>query len=375
MDKVLAILRVEILRPVDKACADTSPAGKKRFDPGVQDTLWTGKQDVASADMAKCISIETARQQAITEAVAILSRGLPVAVPTETVYGLAADATDPAAITRIYETKGRPRFNPLICHMADLQMAERYAAFDPVSRRLAERFWPGPLTLVLPLKPESGIHPLATAGLDTVGVRVPQGFAGDLIRAFGHPLAAPSANSSGKISPTTARHVFDDLGGRIELVLDGGPCRVGVESTIVRVEPDRLRLLRPGGIAVEALEEASGLPVERPAGAGAAIEAPGMLASHYAPNAAMQLNAERIAPGDALIRFAGTPVEGEEGARLVLDLSPDGDLAEAAAHLFDYMKKADASGAAHIAVTPVPNRGLGEAINDRLKRAAAPRER
>ncbi|MDI6834802.1 MAG: L-threonylcarbamoyladenylate synthase, partial [Rhizobiaceae bacterium] len=274
----------------------------------------------------------------------------------------------------IYETKGRPRFNPLICHMADLQMAERYAAFDPVSRRLAERFWPGPLTLVLPLKPESGIHPLATAGLDTVGVRVPQGFAGDLIRAFGHPLAAPSANSSGKISPTAARHVLDDLGGRIELVLDGGPCRVGVESTIVRVEPDRLRLLRPGGIAVEALEEASGLPVERPAGAGAAIEAPGMLASHYAPNAAMQLDARRIAPGDALIRFAGTPVEGEEGARLVLDLSPDGDLAEAAAHLFDYMKKADASGAAHIAVTPVPNRGLGEAINDRLKRAAAPRE-
>ncbi|HLP71126.1 MAG TPA: L-threonylcarbamoyladenylate synthase [Rhizobium sp.] len=313
--------------------------------------------------MAKCISIETARQEAITEAVAVLSRGLPVAVPTETVYGLAADATDPAAITRIYETKGRPRFNPLICHMADLQMAERYAVFDPVSRRLAEHFWPGPLTLVLPLKPESGIHPLATAGLDTVGVRVPQGFAGDLIRAFGHPLAAPSANSSGKISPTTARHV-----------LDGGPCRVGVESTIVRVEPDRLRLLRPGGIAVDALEEASGLPVERPAGAGAAIEAPGMLASHYAPNAAMQLNAWRIATGDALIRFAGAPVEGEDGAKLVLDLSPGGDLAEAAANLFDYMKKADASGAAHIAVTPVPNRGLGEAINDRLKRAAAPRE-
>ncbi len=340
----------------------------------MQDTLWTGKQDVASGDMARCISIETTRQEAITEAVAVLSRGLPVAVPTETVYGLAADATDPAAITRIYETKGRPRFNPLICHMADLLMAERYAVFDPVSRRLAERFWPGPLTLVLPLKAESGIHPLATAGLDTVGVRVPQGFAGDLIRAFGHPLAAPSANSSGKISPTTARHVLDDLGGRIELVLDGGPCRVGVESTIVRVEADRLRLLRPGGIAVEALEEASGLPVERPAGAGAAIEAPGMLASHYAPNAAMQLEARRVAAGDALIRFAGAAVEGEDGARLVLDLSPSGDLAEAAANLFDYMKKADASGAAHIAVTPVPNRGLGEAINDRLKRAAAPRE-
>jgi len=325
--------------------------------------------------MAKRISIDSNPQGAILEAVAVLSRGLPVAVPTETVYGLAADATDPAAITRIYETKGRPRFNPLICHMADLAMAERHAVFDPVSRLLAERFWPGPLTLVLPLKAGSGIHPLATAGLDTVGIRVPAGFAGDLIRAFGKPLAAPSANSSGKISPTAAEHVMEDLGERIELVLDGGPCPVGVESTIVRVENGRIRLLRPGGIAADALTDVTGLAVERKQTNGAAVEAPGMLASHYAPDAAVLLDATRVEPGDALIRFAGTPVQGMERAKLVLDLSPTGDLAEAAANLFDFMKKADASGTAHIAVSPIPEHGLGEAINDRLRRAAAPRDR
>lgn len=325
--------------------------------------------------MARRMSIDSDPQGAILQAAAVLSRGLPVAVPTETVYGLAADATDPAAITRIYETKGRPRFNPLICHMADLAMAERHAIFDPVSRLLAERFWPGPLTLVLPLKPGSGIHPLATAGLDTVGIRVPMGFAGDLIRAFGKPLAAPSANSSGKISPTAAEHVMEDLGERIELVLDGGPCPVGVESTIVRVENGKIRLLRPGGIAAEALAAVTGLAVERQQTNGAAIEAPGMLASHYAPDAAVLLDATRVEPGDALIRFAGTPVQGMERAKLVLDLSPTGDLAEAAANLFDFMKKADASGAAHIAVSPIPEHGLGEAINDRLRRAAAPRDK
>lgn len=325
--------------------------------------------------MARIIPIEGARDEAIDAAIGILKKARPVSIPTETVYGLAADATDPAAITSIYETKGRPRFNPLICHMADLAMAERHARFDPVSRRLAECFWPGPLTLVLPLAPDSAIHPLATAGLDTVGIRVPKGFAGELIGAFGRPLAAPSANSSGKISPTTAEHVNADLGGRIDLVIDGGPCPVGVESTIVKVEDGRIRLLRPGGVPVEAIEAATGLSVERPKAAGtAAIEAPGMLASHYAPNAHVRLEATRITAGEALIRFGAAPVEGMEKAQAVFELSPSGDLNEAAANLFGLLKKADQTGAAGIAVTPIPNRGLGEAINDRLKRAAAPRE-
>ena len=306
-------------------------------------------------------------------ACAELSAGHPVAVPTETVYGLAADATNPAAITAIYETKGRPRFNPLICHMADLAMAERHAVFDPLSRKLAERFWPGPLTLVLPLKGDSAIHPLATAGLDTVGVRVPKGFASRLIAEFGKPLAAPSANPSGRVSPTSADHVAQDLGERISLILDGGHCGVGVESTIVKVEDGAIRLLRPGGIAAEEIEAATGLTVARPEKAGAAIEAPGMLASHYAPNAPIRLEASSIEPGEALLAFGTDKITGEGNALFVLNLSPTGDLAEAAANLFDYMKKADAAGATGIAVASIPDTGLGEAINDRLSRAAAPR--
>ena len=306
-------------------------------------------------------------------ACAELSAGHPVAVPTETVYGLAADATNPAAITAIYETKGRPRFNPLICHMADLAMAERHAVFDPLSRKLAERFWPGPLTLVLPLKGDSTIHPLATAGLDTVGVRVPKGFASRLIAEFGKPLAAPSANPSGRVSPTSADHVAQDLGERISLILDGGHCGVGVESTIVKVEDGAIRLLRPGGIAAEEIEAATGLTVARPEKAGAAIEAPGMLASHYAPNAPIRLEASSIVPGEALLAFGTDKITGEGNALFVLNLSPTGDLAEAAANLFDYMKKADAAGATGIAVASIPDTGLGEAINDRLSRAAAPR--
>jgi L-threonylcarbamoyladenylate synthase len=324
--------------------------------------------------MARIISIDGERREAVDAAIGVLSKARPVAMPTETVYGLAADATDPAAIASIYETKGRPRFNPLICHMADLDMAERYAVFDPISRRLAERFWPGPLTLVLALRPDSAIHPLATAGLDTVGIRVPKGFAGELIRAFGRPLAAPSANSSGKISPTTAQHVDADLGDRIDLIIDGGPCPVGVESTILKVEDGRIRLLRPGGVPAEAIEEATGLTVERTKAAGtAAIEAPGMLASHYAPNAPVRLGATSVMPGETLIRFGDRSVDGMAEAAAVFELSPAGDLGEAAANLFGLLKKADQTGAAGIAVTPIPDHGLGEAINDRLKRAAAPR--
>ena len=323
--------------------------------------------------MADIVDTRTDAQTALARACETLGRGVPVAIPTETVYGLAADATDPRAITRIYEMKGRPRFNPLICHMADLAMAERHAVFDPLSRRIAETFWPGPLTLVLPIRPESAIHPLARAGLDTVGIRVPTGIASRLLAAFGRPLAAPSANTSGRISPTTARHVADDFGAKLELVLDGGPATVGLESTILKVDGETIRLLRPGGLDATEVERVVGRPVLRNEKAGAAIEAPGMLASHYAPDAPVRLDAEEVRPGEALIRFGGKALPGEAEAALVLDLSPDGNLAEAAANLFGFMKRADATGARSIAFSPIPATGLGEAINDRLQRAAAPR--
>ncbi len=326
--------------------------------------------------MARIIEISKDRINARQKALRLLGEGQPVAIPTETVYGLAADATNPEAIARIYEVKGRPRFNPLICHMSDLEMAENHAVFDPLSLALAEAFWPGPLTLILPLREQSTIHSLATAGLDSVGIRVPEGFAAELIAAFGRPLAAPSANPSGRISPTTAQHVAADIGDRIELVLDGGPANVGVESTIVKVENGRVRLLRPGGLAVEDIEKCIGQSVERTVdAAGRAIEAPGMLASHYAPAAAVRLDADSVRPGEVLVNFANARIAGADQALAVFDLSPDGDLRQAAANLFSTMKAADLTGATSIAFAPVPHDNLGEAINDRLRRAAAPRDR
>lgn len=308
-------------------------------------------------------------------AVEALGRGEPVAVPTETVYGLAADATNPAAITAIYEAKGRPRFNPLISHMSDMDMARAHVLFTPLAEKLAAAFWPGPLTLVLPLNPDGAIHELATAGLETAAVRIPVGFARTLIKTFGRPLAAPSANRSGRISPTSARHVADDLGDRVNFVLDDGPCRVGVESTILAVSGNELTLLRPGGVPVDAIEKATGVAVARPGlDAQTAVIAPGMLSSHYAPDAALRLNAINALSGEAILRFGGKPLDGEDKASLVLDLSPSGDLHEAAANLFSMLKQADASAATGIAVAPVPHHGLGEAINDRLNRAAAPRD-
>ncbi len=314
-------------------------------------------------------------QGAVEAALEVLRDGKPVALPTETVYGLAADATNPEAITSIYETKGRPRFNPLISHVADIEMAKAQVSFSPLAEQLAATFWPGPLTLVLPLSETSTIHPLATAGLATAAVRMPEGFSRELIAGFGRPLAAPSANRSGRVSPTTAQHVADDLGGRIDLILDGGRCRVGLESTILAVDGAQFRLLRPGGIPVELIEEATGKPVERSPSqsTGDSIIAPGMLASHYAPNAGVRLDATEVGPGEAVIRFGGERLAGEDNAIAVLDLSPRGDLREAAANLFDMLKRADATGATGIAVAPIPDQGLGEAINDRLRRAAAPR--
>lgn len=306
------------------------------------------------------------------QALALLEAGEVVAIPTETVYGLAGDATNGAAVARIFEAKGRPRFNPLIAHVCDLAMAERIGVFDPLSRRLAQKFWPGPLTLVLPLRPEAGIHPLVTAGLDTVALRMPRGFASELIARFGRPLAAPSANASGRISPTSAAAVAASLGDRIKLVVDGGATAIGLESTIVKVEGDCVRLLRPGGITAGDIEVAVGV---RPLRGGAGgIQAPGMMASHYAPGAAVRLDAESVGEGEALLAFGPVRARGWEKAVAVRNLSGSGDLREAASNLFACLRELDSSGAASIAVEPVPGEGLGEAINDRLARAAAPRD-
>lgn len=317
--------------------------------------------------MAKILPLKDAFEPAL----ALLAAGEVVALPTETVYGLAGDATNGEAVARIFEAKGRPRFNPLIVHVSSLDMARKIAVFDDASLTLAERFWPGPLTLVLTLREDYGIHPLVTAGLDTVAIRMPQGFARELIAALGRPLAAPSANSSGRISATTAGAVNDDLGDRIGLIADGGPTPVGLESTIVKAGPEGVRILRPGGVATDEIEAALGVKALR--GGAAGVEAPGMLVSHYAPDAAMRLDAAEVEAGEALLAFGPRRIVGAERAVAVLNLSEAGDLREAASNLYGHMKALDRAGAAVIAVEPVPQDGLGEAIADRLKRAAAPR--
>ena len=300
--------------------------------------------------------------EATARAAALIDAGEPVAVPTETVYGLAADAGNPLAVAAIYRAKGRPAFNPLIVHVPDLPAAERLAVLNPAARALAERFWPGPLTLVAPLRPDAPVASLATAGLPTVALRVPAHPAmRALLEACGRPLAAPSANRSGQISPTRADHVLRSLDGRIPLVIDGGPSGLGLESSIVAPGPGSLRLLRPGPIPPEALAAAAGLPwAEAPSGA---IEAPGQLAGHYAPAKPLRLRAETASDDEWLIGFGA--ISGAD------TLSASGDLAEAAARLFDCLHRADAAALPRIAVAPVESHGLGLAINDRLARAAA----
>jgi len=301
----------------------------------------------------------------VAEAAEILRAGGLVSFPTETVYGLGGDATNDRAVARIFAAKGRPSFNPLIVHLPDVATVSRFARLEGEAERLADAFWPGPLTLVLPLRDGGGLSPLVSAGLPTVAVRVPDHpLARALLAETGRPVAAPSANPSGRISPTTAEHVLAGLGGRIEAVLDGGPCAVGVESTIVGFDPAPV-LLRPGGLPVEAIEACLGAPLLHHA-PDAAINAPGQLASHYAPEAPLRLNATTARPGERLLGFG--PVEGA-----TLNLSPSGDMVEAAANLFHHLHALDAGGAAPIAVSPVPDIGLGRAINDRLRRAAAPR--
>lgn len=305
--------------------------------------------------------------KAIADAAALLRAGKLCAFPTETVYGLGADATNADAVLSIYETKGRPRFNPLIVHCADLAMAERLAQFSPLARRLANTFWPGPLSLVLPLREGHGLAGVATAGLDTVALRMPDHpVALALLRETGLPLAAPSANPSGKLSPTTAEQVRRGFGDVVP-VLDGGPCKSGVESTILAIDGDRLIQLRAGALARDAIEEAMGQPVEL-AAEGAAISAPGMLLSHYAPNAHMRLDTTPR-PGEAYLAFGPKASNNS----LIRNLSETGDLHEAARNLFSMLHELDAAGVSVIAVAPIPETGLGEAINDRLRRAAAPR--
>lgn len=291
----------------------------------------------------------------------ILENGGLVAMPTETVYGLAADASNPEAVIRLYEAKGRPKFNPLIAHVSTAEMAEREAVFSPLAVRLAQRYWPGPLTLVLPVSQQGTACDLARSGLETIGLRFPaHPVAAALINAFGRPVVAPSANRSGHVSPTRADHVAADLTDKVDLILDGGPCDVGIESTILSVSGDQPTLLRAGAISSDEIETFLGTRLLRPAGAG--ITAPGMLKSHYAPKARVRLNAEAPDAGEGYLGFG-------EGVREGLNLSPSGDLAEAATKLFAMLRALDER-YSRIAVAPIPMTGLGEAINDRLERAA-----
>lgn len=315
--------------------------------------------------MPKATEILQADAGGIARAAAIWRMGGLVAFPTETVYGLGADARDDRAVAAIFEAKGRPRFNPLIVHVESAARARDYVEWSDAAEVVARAFWPGPLTLVLRLRDGAGISPLVTAGLDTLAVRVPaHPVARALLAAFGGPVAAPSANPSGRISPTQAGHVLAGLGGRIAAVVDGGACPVGVESTILGLAGAPV-LLRPGGVPVEALEAALGGSVGSH-DEGGAVNAPGQMASHYAPGARVRLEAVERRAGEAMLGFGA--VAGD------LSLSETGDVVEAAANLFHHLHALDAAGVEGIAVAPVPERGLGRAINDRLRRAAAERE-
>ncbi|MEJ0094765.1 MAG: L-threonylcarbamoyladenylate synthase [Methylocella sp.] len=326
------------------------------------------KRDFAPASMPSARKI-AADAEGITEAAAIIRGGGLVAFPTETVYGLGADATSEAAVARIYAAKGRPSFNPLIAHVANLADAEMQGRFTPEASRLAKLFWPGPLTLVLPLARSAAVCAAARANQNTVALRIPSHpVALSLIAAAGRPLAAPSANLSGRVSPVIAAHVAQDFGGAIDLILDGGPCSVGLESTIIACLDGSPRLLRPGGISREDIEAALGAKLAAPAQSGAII-APGALASHYAPRASLRLNATSLKAGEAGLDFGARFPVGSH----VRDLSHSGNLDEAAANVFALLRELDGLGLAAIAVAPIPESGLGEAINDRLKRAAAPR--
>ena len=315
----------------------------------------------------------------LERAAQIIREGGLVAMPTETVYGLAADATNDQAVARIFEAKSRPQFNPLIIHVTGSSMAERYANFSPLAKRFADAFWPGPLTLVLPRREDSPVSLLVSAGLDTIALRMPNHpIAQTLINSVDHALAAPSANRSGTISPTSPEHVHQSLGERIDMILDGGPCTIGVESTIVKIDADTATILRPGGLAREEIEKTLDISLSisssSSSSANPRIEAPGMMSSHYAPVAPLRLNVENPEATEAYLAFGSVP----ETSAHILNLSPQRNLREAAANLFAHLRKLDRLCSEHnlsgIAVAPIPSTELGEAINDRLSRAAAPRD-
>jgi len=313
--------------------------------------------------------IRPASPENVRAAAALLADGLLIGLPTETVYGLAADATNDRAVAAVFAAKNRPQFNPLIAHFADVAAVAEHAELSPLGERLGERFWPGPLTLVLRRRPASALSLLASAGLDTVAARVPaHPVARALLDDFGRPVAAPSANRSGKLSPTTAAHVLEELGDRVAMILDAGPCPIGIESTIVDATSNQPVLLRPGAVPEEEIAAVVGAIAR--AGPDAAVRAPGMLSAHYAPDRPLRLDATSADPDEVVIAFGPQPVSG--GGR-TLNLSPSGDLVEAAGRLFALLREADASGFRGIAVMPIPERGLGRAINDRLRRAAGPR--
>jgi L-threonylcarbamoyladenylate synthase len=319
--------------------------------------------------MTETTRLLPATDAAIEEAAALLRAGRLVAFPTETVYGLGADATDGRAVAAIFAAKGRPSFNPLISHLPDVARARALAQFTPLAEKLAAAFWPGPLTLVLRRRPDCPVSHLACAGLDTIALRVPaHPVAHRLLAAVGRPVVAPSANPSGRVSPTSAAHVAEGLAGKLALVLDGGPCAIGLESTVVDATGARAVLLRPGGVTLEALEQVAG-PVVTPDRDPDAPSSPGQLASHYAPALPVRLNATEVRPGEALLAFGPAL----PGAAVTLNLSEAGILEEAAANLFALLRALDRPGLAGIAVMKVPESGLGRAINDRLRRAAAPR--
>jgi L-threonylcarbamoyladenylate synthase len=312
--------------------------------------------------------LSAATPEAIAEAATALRSGALVAFPTETVYGLGADATNGRAIAALYAAKGRPSFNPLISHVAQMEAVAALARVTSVAERLAAAFWPGPLTLVLMKHPDCPVAELATAGLDTIAVRIPaHPVARALLRAAGLPIAAPSANRSGHVSPTTAAHVQADVGDRVAMILDGGPAPLGLESTVIDATGAEPVVLRLGAVAREDVSRVLGRPIAVASGDPSQPASPGMLARHYAPRARLRLDAHTVHAGEALLAF-GAPVPHHAGP--MVNLSPTGDLMEAAANLFSAMRALDASGAAAIAVMPIPEQGLGEAINDRLRRAA-----
>lgn len=330
----------------------------------------SGDSKLATPDCTAILRIpDSAALAAATDAI---RAGRLVAFPTETVYGLGADATNGEAVARIFAAKGRPSFNPLIVHVATFEAAEKLGIFSDAARRLANAFWPGPLTIVVQRQPGTPISDLVSAGLTTLALRMPDHkVAQALLAACERPLAAPSANRSGHVSATSARHVADDLGNAVSMILDGGATEHGVESTVVDATGDGIALLRPGAVTAEALERVVGTPLKRSLIDPLAPVSPGQLQSHYAPKAGIRLNANRVEPGEALLAFGA---DAPETSGPVINLSARGDLIEAAANLFASLRTLDATGVETIAVMPIPAQGLGEAINDRLARAAAPRD-